>query len=80
LFKQYRKELPEIEDGFLKTATLEAYRIATNKYTADSLMSHREEYETLAKKTTKSATGITGIYSAAADYFSYPACLSEGSH
>jgi regulator of protease activity HflC (stomatin/prohibitin superfamily) len=50
LFKQYRKELPEIEDGFLKTATLEAYRIATNKYTADSLMSHREEYENLAKK------------------------------
>jgi regulator of protease activity HflC (stomatin/prohibitin superfamily) len=50
IFKQYRKELPELEEAFLKTATLEAYRIATNNYTADSLMSNRDKFEAKVKE------------------------------
>lgn len=50
IFKQYRKPLEELESGFLSTAIFEAYRIATNKYTADSLISNRENYESMVKK------------------------------
>ena len=36
-------------DGFLKTAVYEAYRVATNRYTADSLISNRGSYEAQVK-------------------------------
>jgi len=42
--------LPELEEAFIKTATLEAYRIATNNYTADSLMSNRDRFEAKVKE------------------------------
>jgi regulator of protease activity HflC (stomatin/prohibitin superfamily) len=45
IFRQYRRPLPDIENGFLKTAVYEAYRVATNRYTADSLISNRGSYE-----------------------------------
>ena len=49
IFRQYRRPLPAIEDGFLKTAVYEAYRVATNRYTADSLISNRGSYESQVK-------------------------------
>ncbi|MBF9223273.1 prohibitin family protein [Hymenobacter ruricola] len=49
IFRQYRRPLPAIEDGFLKTAVYEAYRVATNRYTADSLISNRGSYEAQVK-------------------------------
>jgi regulator of protease activity HflC (stomatin/prohibitin superfamily) len=49
IFRQYRRPLPDIENGFLKTAVYEAYRVATNRYTADSLISNRGSYEALVK-------------------------------
>ncbi|GAB2469255.1 serine protease [Hymenobacter qilianensis] len=49
IFRQYRRPLPDIEDGFLKTAVYEAYRVATNRYTADSLISNRGSYEAQVK-------------------------------
>jgi regulator of protease activity HflC (stomatin/prohibitin superfamily) len=45
VFAKYRRELSEIENGFLKTAMYDAFRIAANSYTADSLISHRENFE-----------------------------------
>lgn len=45
IFGKYRRSLDEIEDGFLKVAVYDAFRIATNGYTADSLISNREVYE-----------------------------------
>ena len=50
VFKAYKKELPELEIGFIKTAVYDAFRIATNSYTADSLISHRQTYEQLVRK------------------------------
>ena len=50
IFRQYRRPLSDIENGFLKTAVYEAYRVTTNRYTADSLISNRGSYEALVKK------------------------------
>ncbi|WP_345227049.1 prohibitin family protein [Hymenobacter koreensis] len=49
IFRQYRRPLPDLENGFLKTAVYEAYRVATNRYTADSLISNRGSYESQVK-------------------------------
>jgi regulator of protease activity HflC (stomatin/prohibitin superfamily) len=46
IFGKYRRSLEQIENGFLKTAVYDAFRIATNGYTADSLISNRENFET----------------------------------
>ena len=35
IFSKYRRPLEDIEEGFLKTAVYDAFRLATNKYTAD---------------------------------------------
>jgi regulator of protease activity HflC (stomatin/prohibitin superfamily) len=45
IFSKYRRSLPEIEEGFLKTAVYDAFRLATNKYTADELISNRAVFE-----------------------------------
>jgi regulator of protease activity HflC (stomatin/prohibitin superfamily) len=45
IFSKYRRSLPEIEEGFLKTAVYDAFRLATNKYTADDLISNRALFE-----------------------------------
>jgi regulator of protease activity HflC (stomatin/prohibitin superfamily) len=45
IFGKYRRSLPEIEEGFLKTAVYDAFRLATNKYTADELISNRAIFE-----------------------------------
>jgi regulator of protease activity HflC (stomatin/prohibitin superfamily) len=45
IFGKYRRELTEIEKGFLKTAVYDAFRLATNKYTADELIGNRQTYE-----------------------------------
>jgi len=45
IFVKYRRSLPEIEEGFLKTAVYDAFRLAANKYTADGLISNREVFE-----------------------------------
>jgi regulator of protease activity HflC (stomatin/prohibitin superfamily) len=45
IFSKYRRPLEDIEEGFLKTAVYDAFRLATNKYTADELISNREIFE-----------------------------------
>lgn len=50
VFSKYRKTLPEIEQGFIKTAVYDAFRVAANKYNADSLISNRENFEATVRK------------------------------
>ncbi len=50
IFAKYRRALPEIEEGFLKTAVYDAFRLAANKYTADGLISNREVFETEVRR------------------------------
>lgn len=45
IFGKYRRDLASIEEGFLKTAVFDAFRLATNKYTADQLIGNRQAYE-----------------------------------
>lgn len=50
VFAKYRKPLKDIENGFIKTAVYDAFRMATNKYTADSLISNRELFESRVRQ------------------------------
>jgi regulator of protease activity HflC (stomatin/prohibitin superfamily) len=50
IFAKYRKDLDGIENGFLKTAVTEAFRIVTNSYTADQLISSREAFDSKVKQ------------------------------
>lgn len=45
IFSKYRVTLDEIEEGFLKTAVYDAFRVVANSYTADALISNRQEFE-----------------------------------
>jgi regulator of protease activity HflC (stomatin/prohibitin superfamily) len=45
IFGKYRVELSRIEEGFLKTALYDAFRVVANSYTADALISNRQEFE-----------------------------------
>lgn len=50
IFGKYRRQLSDIEDGFLKTAIFEAFRIVTNSYNADALISSRQEFDSKVRK------------------------------
>lgn len=50
IFRKYRKSLPDIEDGYLKTAVFDAYRIVANRFTSDSLMSSRSMFEQMVQQ------------------------------
>jgi regulator of protease activity HflC (stomatin/prohibitin superfamily) len=50
IFAKYRRPLEDIEEGFLKTAVYDAFRLATNKYTADELISNRAVFEVEVRK------------------------------
>ena len=45
IFSKYRVTLDDIEAGFLKTAVYDAFRVVANSYTADALISNRQEFE-----------------------------------
>lgn len=45
IFVKYRKPIGEIENGYIRTCIYEAYRTCANKYTSDSLMSNRGQFE-----------------------------------
>lgn len=46
IFSKYRRELPSIEEGFLKTTIYDAFRMTANEYTAEELISNRQIFET----------------------------------
>jgi regulator of protease activity HflC (stomatin/prohibitin superfamily) len=54
IFSKYRVELPLIEQGFLKTAVYDAFRVVANSYTADELISNRELFEVKVRKNLES--------------------------
>ena len=45
IFIKYRKDIKELEEGYIRTCIYEAYRTCANKYDSDYLMSHRAEFE-----------------------------------
>lgn len=45
IYKTYRRPLAEIEKTFIRNEIFNAYRSVAGKYTADSIMSHRAQFE-----------------------------------
>jgi regulator of protease activity HflC (stomatin/prohibitin superfamily) len=45
VFFKYRKSLPEIQDGYMRTVIYDAYRIVANSYTSDELMANQAKFE-----------------------------------
>ena len=45
VFFKYRKSLPEIQDGYMRTVIYDAYRIVANSYTSDELMANLAKFE-----------------------------------
>lgn len=45
IFTKYRKPVEELESGYIRTCIYEAYRTCANRYTSDSLMSNRAQFE-----------------------------------
>ncbi len=45
IFRQYRKTLKELENGYLKNVIYDCYRLTANRFSSDSLMSNRGAFE-----------------------------------
>ena len=45
VFFKYRKSLPEIQDGYMRTVIYDAYRIVANSCTSDELMANQARFE-----------------------------------
>jgi len=45
VFFKYRRDLNEIESGYMRTVIYDAYRITANNYTSDELMANRARFE-----------------------------------
>jgi len=50
IFRQYRRSLGELEDGFIKNVVYDCYRIVANRFSSDSLMSNRQRFEDEVQK------------------------------
>jgi regulator of protease activity HflC (stomatin/prohibitin superfamily) len=51
IFSKYRRTLESIEEGFLKTTIYDAFRMTANAYTAEELISNRQEFESKVRST-----------------------------
>lgn len=50
IFTQYRKNLADLEQGYIKNVIYDSYRIAANSFTSDSLVSNRQIFEEMVQK------------------------------
>lgn len=78
VFAKYRRALQEIEDGFIKTAIYDAFRMTANSYTAEELVSNRQEFENRVKRTLDSAILKEGfVISQLTSNLGYPNSFKE---
>lgn len=45
IFQQYRRNLQELENGYIRNVIYDSYRIIANQYPSDSLISNRVQFE-----------------------------------
>ncbi len=62
IFAKYRRDLGSIEEGFLKTAVFDAFRLATNVYTADELIGNRQKFEIEVRRILEDQLNKEGFY------------------
>lgn len=61
IFNKYRKPLPEIEAGYMRTCIYDAYRITANRYTSDELMASRAKFESEVRDMLEESLGKEGF-------------------
>ena len=61
VFNKYRRDLPEIESGYMRTCIYDAYRISANNYTSDELMANRAKFEQEVKQMLVQSLGNEGF-------------------
>ena len=61
MFRQYRKSLPELEEGFIRNVLVDSYRIIANHYPSDSLMSNRQQFEDEVQEKLAQTLGQAGF-------------------
>ena len=61
IYRQYRRPLGEIQQGFMKNTIYDAYRIAANSFTSDSVMSNREVFENRVQNILTQTLGKDGF-------------------
>jgi regulator of protease activity HflC (stomatin/prohibitin superfamily) len=61
VFFKYRKSLPEIQDGYMRTVIYDAYRIVANSYTSDELMANQAKFENEVRVMLDSALTAEGF-------------------
>jgi regulator of protease activity HflC (stomatin/prohibitin superfamily) len=78
IFGKYRVELSMIESGFLKTAVYDAFRVVANSYTADELISNRQQFEIKVRKVLEDQLAPEGfILSQFTSNLIYPATFKK---
>ena len=50
MFRQYRRSLGELENGYIRNVIMDSYRIVANQFPSDSLISNRQEFELAVQK------------------------------
>lgn len=61
VFNKYRRDLREIESGYMRTCIYDAYRISANNYTSDELMANRAKFEQEVKQMLVQSLGTEGF-------------------
>ncbi len=61
VFNKYRRSLPEIEQGYMRTCIYDAYRICANNYTSDELMGNRARFEQEVRTMLEKSLGDEGF-------------------
>lgn len=61
VFNKYRRSLPEIEQGYMRTCIYDAYRICANNYTSDELMGNRAKFEQEVRSMLEKSLGEEGF-------------------
>jgi len=61
IYRQYRRPLSEIQQGFMKNTIYDAYRIVANSFTSDSVMSNREVFEDRVQNVLTKTLGKDGF-------------------
>ena len=61
VFNKYRRDLPEIEKGYMRTCIYDAYRISANNYTSDELMANRARFEQEVRQMLVNSLGSEGF-------------------
>ena len=45
MFSQYRRNLRDLENGYIRNVIMDSYRIVANQFPSDSLISNRQDFE-----------------------------------